>query len=128
MIVVLDGVQVQLDLARPSVSAQAQAAALYASSVVTLVSTADPSLNGDYLIDQNAKVVITAVQAGISAGVGLPGGLTAFPYTSVDGSDRHFNATQFTNFAKAVLNYSFDLSRCASGKSSTLPSSTLTIA
>jgi hypothetical protein len=93
-----------------------------------VTSTATPALNGTYAVDPNSRSNIIAVQTRINAGLGLPGGGTTFSYYDTSGAAHQFGTGDFTNFAKAVSDYVYELSLVASGASQTLPANTLTIA
>lgn len=104
-----------------------RAAVLLAGTTITLTSAATPALNGTYTVTPASTANMTALQAAVSAGVPLPGGGTTLPYTDAAGTDHAFTALQFTAFAAAVMGYVFGLTRCAIGKSASLPSAALTI-
>ena len=89
--------------------------------------TSIPALNGNYAIDQQTQAQITGIAAAISAGLGLPGGGTTFNWPDVDGNAHPWAQTQFIGFAKAVLNYLYDIAQFAAGHTSSLPSMNVTI-
>ena len=77
--------------------------------VVTLTSTGDSALNGTYAVGPDQQRNITAIYAGIKGGDGLPGGGSSFGYQDASGVQHTFSATQFSDFAKAVRDYIYEL-------------------
>jgi hypothetical protein len=109
----------------PTVQEQAQA---LLGQPVTVVSTSLPdALNGIYPIDVATQVQINTIAGAINAGLGLPGGGVTFNWADTSGAMHPWPATQFTAFAKEVMNYGYALSQVAQGHGDTLPSSTLTV-
>ncbi len=86
----------------------AQLAAAIAAGI-TITSTGNPSLNGTYAIDTDARDVISAVEAGIAGGKGLPGGGPTFNHLDMTGTAHAFGAADFGNFAAAVRDYYYAL-------------------
>jgi hypothetical protein len=107
----------------PPPTIQQQAFALLGEPI-NLVCTSIPAINGTYPIDPATQAQITGIAAAINAGLGLPGEGSTFNWAGHDG----WPATQFTAYAKAVMNYCYALAQVAQGNSDTLPSQTLTIA
>jgi hypothetical protein len=85
---------------------------------ITIASTATPSLNGTYAIDDAAAAVISSIYAGIKGGDGLPGSGSTFNYADMGGEMHAFGETDFVNFAKAARDYRYALSQ---GETPTLP-------
>ena len=107
----------------PPPTLQQQAFALLGEPI-NLVCTSIPEINGTYPIDPATQAQITGIAAAINAGLGLPGEESTFNWAGHSG----WPATQFTAYAKAVMNYCYALAQVAQGNSDTLPSQTLTIA
>ncbi len=103
-----------------------QAMALIAGPV-TVASTAVPAINGDYPIDQVTQGQITGIASAINAGLGLPSGTDTFNWPDTSGTPRAWPATQFTAFAKAVMQFLYAAAQVAQGHSTTLPSKVLTL-
>jgi len=95
---------------------------------VTVHCTSIPALNADYWVDPATQAQITSVAASIAASLGLPGGGSTFNWSDVTGTAHAWPAPQFTDLAKAVMNFVYAAGQVAQGHSTTLPSSTLTIA
>jgi hypothetical protein len=107
------------------------------SSGIVLTSTGTSTLSGTYTVPvpngpaQNAaaQANITAIETSIAAGRGLPGGGATFNYYDSSGAPHSFNATNWGNFATAVMNYSYTLQGWyLGGCSGSPPSNALTIA
>lgn len=105
-----------------------QQAGMLLMSPVTVQCTSVPALNGQYPIDQTTQGQITGIASAIAAGLGLPGGGTTFNWPDATGVAHAWPATQFTELAKAVMNFVYAAAQVAQGHGTTLPSSTLTIA
>jgi hypothetical protein len=110
--------------APPTVQQQAQA---LLEQPVTVVSTSLPALNGIYPIDDATRGEINGIASAINAGLGLPGGGETFNWADTSGDMHPWPATQFTAFAKEVMNYAYTLGQVAQGHGDTLPSATLKI-
>lgn len=95
-----------------------QEAALLVAAGLQIVSTGAPALNGTYAIGVESKANIDGIYAGIKNGDGLPGGGTTFNYRDVAGNAHTFDATSFSNFAKAVRDYLYSIDQ---GTPQTLP-------
>jgi hypothetical protein len=111
----------------PPPTIQQQAAALL-TRPITVQCTSLPVLDGAYPIDAATQAQITGVAAAISAGLGLPGGGTTFNWPDASGVAHAWPATQFTEFARAVMNFVYACAQAAQGNSTTLPSTTVTLA
>ena len=98
---------------------------------VQVTSTATPSLNGTYALDQVSQNQITAIAAGIAAGKGLPGGGTTFNWPDVTGAQHAFSSTNFTNLASAMESYVYSfmqaIATLVGGGSATMPTQPITI-
>lgn len=110
----------------PPPTLQQQAAALLRGPVV-ITSTSVPALDGSYPIDQVTQGQITGIASAINAGLGLPGEGDTFNWPDTSGTPHPWPATQFTAFAKAVMNFVYAAAQVAQGNGDTLPSNTLTI-
>ncbi|MEJ0019706.1 MAG: hypothetical protein WDN25_24770 [Acetobacteraceae bacterium] len=111
----------------PPPTLQQQAMALL-SQPVTVDCLALPALDGAYPIDQATQMQITGIAAAISAGLGLPGGGATFNWPDVVGVAHTWPAGQFTEFAKAVMNYVYACAQVAQGHGTTLPAQPIVIA
>lgn len=105
-----------------------QQAAQMMLSGLGIVSTATPSLNGTYAVDQLSQMDIIAIETSLNAGKGFPGGADSFNYADMSGVMHSFTAPNFTDFAAAVRDYVYALKSVVAGASTTLPSSTTTVA
>jgi hypothetical protein len=83
------------------------AAALAAGCAI--VSTATPSLNGTYPIDDSSVGRITSIAAGIGSGKGLPGGGATFNLLDARGAAHAIGATDFLNLGAALESYVYAL-------------------
>jgi hypothetical protein len=113
--------------APPPPSLQQQAMALLGQPV-TVHCPALAELDGAYPIDQPTQMQITGIAAAISAGLGLPGGGATFNWPDVEGVAHPWPAAQFTEFAKAVMNYVYACAQVAQGHGTTLPTLPIVIA
>lgn len=108
-----DATSAELQAYRAQVTAlspdQAFAAAL--AGGLAIVSTGTKALNATYAIDAPQQQRISGIAAGISARNRLPGGGSTFQYPDLSGADHDFGATDFLNFAAAVEDYVYALSR-----------------
>jgi hypothetical protein len=95
---------------------------------VAVVCTSISSLNANYPIDQVTQSQITGIASAINAGLGLPGEGDTFNWPDATGTPHAWPATQFTAFAKAVMNYVYQAAQVAQGHGDTLPTQPLTIA
>ena len=91
---------------------------LCSAQPVTVTCSALPALDGAYPIDQATQMQITGIAAAISAGLGLPGGGATLNWPDVGGVAHPWPAPQFTEFAKAVMNYVY---ACAQSRKATAP-------
>ena len=80
-----------------------------ASAPCHVQSTATPSLDGDYAIDDASQQRIIGIAAGIAARGRLPGGGTTFNYRDAGGMPHAFSSTDFLNFAAALEDYVYAL-------------------
>lgn len=118
----------------PPTAAQLAAAALFQSAQAALIaglsvtSTGTPALNGIYAVDQLSQMDIIAIETSINAGKGFPGGSTTFNYPDMGGVMHSFTETAFTAFAAAVRDYVYALKSVVAGASTTLPTTSTTIA
>lgn len=93
-------------------AAAANAPAQYAAALmagIQITSTATPSLNGTYPVDDTTQGKITGIAAGINSNKGLPGGGSTFNYPDITGTMHAFGAADFLNFAAAVETYVYGL-------------------
>lgn len=74
-------------------------------------STATPALNGTYSIDDGSQKNISGIAAGIASRNRLPGGGSTFDYPDVTVTDHAFTAQNFLDFASAVEDYVYALSK-----------------
>lgn len=95
---------------------------------LSITSTGTPALNGRYAVDQLSQMDIIAIETSINAGKGFPGGATTFSYADIAGVVHSFTEANFTDFAATVRDYVYALKSVIAGASTTLPSSTSTIA
>ncbi len=93
-----------------------------------IVSTGTPALNGTYDVSQRAQMRIAAIETGVLAGKGLPGGAATFPYPDASGAYHLFTADAFATFGAAIRDYVFGLEAVVGGASTVLPSQPVTIA
>lgn len=102
------------------------------SSGVVLTSTGTPALNGTYATDVNAQQEITSIMTGIADGLGLPGGGSTFGYQDTSGIIHQFDATHFSNLAKAIRDFVYNcdaaLATIQAGGTASFPSNQVTIA
>lgn len=98
------------------------------SSGLTVSSAGAPSLNGIYAVDQLSQMDIIAIETSLNAGKGFPGGAAMFSYADTAGVAHSFTEANFTDFAAAVRDYVYALKSVIAGASTTLPSTTSTIA
>jgi hypothetical protein len=106
--------------APPPPTVQQEAMALLGQPV-TVHCLALPPLDGAYPIDQPTQMQITGIAAAISAGLGLPGGGATFNWPDASGEAHPWPAAQFTEFAKAVMNYVYACAQVAQGHGTALP-------
>jgi hypothetical protein len=99
-----------------------QRAGLLLAGTVTVQCASNPSINGEYSIDQAAQLQITGIASAINAGLGLPGGGDTFLFTG-----REWNADQFIAYAKGVMNFVYGCLQVVQGHSTDIPSNTLLI-
>lgn len=73
---------------------------------INIISTATPTLNGTYAIDDISRMDIIAIETSLNAGKGFPpGGLSTLNFPDASGSPHTFSEANFTNFAAAVRDY-----------------------
>lgn len=111
----------------PAPSIAQQATALLQTGAITLTSATTAALNGAYSANLDAQGRVTAVAAGIAAGLGLPHGAPTIPWQDTSGTDHAFTQAQFLEFGAALRDYAFALVRCTQGALTTLPSPALAI-
>jgi hypothetical protein len=105
----------------------AQQAATMLVVGIEIVSTGAPTLNGTYAVNLATYQRITGIVAAIAGGLGLPGGAATFNWLDTVGTPHQFNATQFGNFAKAVMDFDYILNTVIGSNSGTLPTLPVTI-
>ena len=113
--------------AAPAVTLATQAAAMLASGI-QIPSTSTPALNGTYAVDPATYQRITGIVAAMAGGLGLPGGGATFNWLDVSGVPHQFGATEFSAFAKAVMNFEYALNAIIGSNSGTLPTQPVAIA
>ena len=101
---------------------QQQRAMKLAEGPVAITCVSLPELNGSYAIDAAAQNLITGVASAISAGLGLPSGEETFNWSDAGGNPHSWPAPQFTQFAKAVMQFVYQCAQVAQGHGDTLPS------
>lgn len=106
----------------------AQKAAALLSSGIAIASTGTAALNGTYACDTLSQSDIIAIETGLNAGKGFPGGSTSFGYPDATGAMHTFSETNFTNFAAAVRDFVYACRAVIAGASTTLPAASVTIA
>lgn len=89
----------------------AQRLAATIAAGVAVASLSAPALNGTYAIDKAALANVSGIAAGIAARNRLPGGGATFAYLDAAGAEHLFTAAQFLDFASAVEDYVYALSR-----------------
>lgn len=104
-----------------------QAAALL-TTPITVVSNSKSALNADYPNDDPTRSQIAAIMTKINAGNGLPGGGNTFNWPDVGGGARQWPGQQFADYAGQVADFIYQATQVQQGHSTTLPSTTLTIA
>lgn len=109
----------------PLTLAQQAAAALAAGCAI--VSTGTPALNGTYACDDNAVSYFTAVQTRINAGLGLPLNAATIAWVDMAGTAHNLTAAQFTEIARAISDYVYELKMVAITNSGALPAQPVTI-
>ncbi len=113
-------------VATPSVQAQAET---LLASTVTITSSGTPALNGQYTITDADQAHINAVVTNILLNGTFPRGTTTYAWPDSSGTLHTFpDVTTFKAFAIAVAGYVAALLQVVTGSSTTLPSSSLTIA
>lgn len=112
------------------VTAQAllQSAMLMLATGIAIVSTGTPALNGTYAVDQLSQMDVIAIETSLNAGKGFPGGATTFGYPDITGARHSFSEANFTDFAAAVRDFVYACKSVIAGQSTTLPTTTATIA
>lgn len=95
---------------------------------INLISTATPSLDGNYLVTPDAQTSINGIVTYILSNNRFPAGLSAMPWIDADGNVRSFpDVTTFKNFATAFADFlTAVLLYIASGEG-TIPTSAITI-
>ncbi|CAG9244899.1 conserved hypothetical protein [Paraburkholderia caribensis] len=118
----------------PPTAAELAAQALIQSAQLALAiglkiaSTSTPALNSTYAVDQLSQSDIIAIETSLNAGKGFPGGSTTFSYPDAAGALHTFSAASFTNLAAAVRDFVYGCRAVIAGASTTLPSTSVTIA
>ncbi len=104
---------------------------------IALTSTGNSALNATYTTpvpngpatNAAAQANITAIEASIGAGRGLPGGGSTFNYYDSSGASHAFDTTHWNEAATAFMNYSYALQDWyLGGCSGSSPSNQITIA
>jgi hypothetical protein len=111
----------------PAVTLSSEAAAMIAGGI-QIASTSTPALNGTYSVNATTYQSIMGIVAAISAGLGLPGGGSTFNWLDTSNNVHQFSAGNFTNFAKAVMTYLYELNIIVGSNAGTLPTFPVTIA
>jgi hypothetical protein len=94
---------------------------------LTLVSTGSPAINATYAIDQLSQMDVIAIETGLNAGTGFPGGAATFNYPDIAGALHPFSETSFKDFAAAMRTYVYALRSVIAGSASKLPVASTTI-
>jgi hypothetical protein len=122
-----------VNLPAPTSAPARTALQIYEAAValgLSVTSANTPSLNDTYAISPVAVANISAVEASIAAGKGLPGGGSTFIYFGASGP-HNFNVTDFQNLAVAIRDYVYLLSvallTAESGGTPTWPTATAQI-
>lgn len=99
-----------------------------APTSVPVVSSGQPDLSGSYGISANDILNITAIETGINAGKGFPGGISSLTYVGADGMAHVFSSTdEFTALAVAIEGYVSALELNGLGHPTRLPATPLQI-
>lgn len=94
---------------------------------LAITSSVAPAINGCYPIDTATQGLITAIATAINAGLGLPGGGATFEWPDAAGTGHAWPAAQFTLFAKAVMNYLYQVAQFGRRAIATPPSMTIAL-
>lgn len=108
----------------PTLAQQAQA---MMTAGIQIVSLGTPEIAGTYAVGPADYQQIAGTVASIAAGLGLPGGGETFLWPDTSGQPHPFSAKNFTDFARAVMNWNYLLSQIAGGAPLSLPDATVTI-
>lgn len=81
-----------------------------------------PGVDGTYSIDALSQVDIIAIETGLKAGDGFPGGVDTLRYPDEAGALHPFTQDRFKAFAAAVRSYVYALRAAAGGSLDSLPS------
>jgi hypothetical protein len=111
----------------PALTIQQQAAQVLLLPFVTVVSTSQPDLDGDYAADPVSYSAMITIVAGINAGMGLPSGLPTFNYPDNNSNNHDWTADQFVALATQVMSYLYALQQVSIGIGDSLPDNTVTI-
>lgn len=108
---------------------KASAASAIAAGIA-ITSTATPSLNGTYDLDQTSQNQVSATTTYILLNGTFPGGGTTMPWVDQNGSAHVWpNVAEFKAFATVYANYvaAVSLYAASNGASGALPSNSVTI-
>lgn len=98
----------------PDAKAAVDGPALFAQALeagLDIVFARAPALNGTYRVNDAAQRNISGIAASIASRGRVPGGGANFEYPDITGADHTFTAAQFLDFATAVEDYIYGLSR-----------------
>ncbi len=98
------------------------------SAGLSIKSASSPELDGTFACDRLSQMDIIAIETGLNAGKGFPGGASTFSYPDMSGVMHPFSEAQFANFAASVRDYVYALNSVVAGASTTLPPSSVTVA
>lgn len=90
---------------------EAQLDAVLVAGVPVVSASAPDKINGTYACDLKAQGRISGVAAGIGSRNRLPGGGATFFFADRLGQDHEFTSAQFLDFAAAVEDYIYKLSK-----------------
>lgn len=129
------GRQVIADDGRPVYGEAAKLAEQrYATAIsagLAITSTGTPALNGTYSVSDSSRADLTAIQTGINAGAGFPGGASTFPWRDMTGVPHTMTPAQFLAVATAIRDYvagvKLAAAAAAAGQAATWPAATATI-
>lgn len=98
---------------------------------LTITSASAPALNATYPLDLMTLLEITAIEASLARGDGLPLGLATVAFHDVSNTEIVFSEGQFIAWAKAVRDYFTGLKQTAralaAGRAATWPASAAAI-
>lgn len=113
------------DPAPPTLPEQAMA---LLTTPITVTSRSQSSVNGVYPNDDPTRSQITAIMTKVNAGNGLPGGSNSFNWPDIDGTRHDWRVAQFTDYANQMADFVYQAVQVQQGQSTTLPSTSLSIA